>query len=220
MTLAEITAKLTGLSADLESLKADKASAQSALAAEVEARKGLETKLSEAQAELARIKAAAPPAKDDNEEASVNDAIKALENAITVLKGIAGQGASQEKDDEEKAEDGADAMDDEEAKKASASKNFRKVLAIRAAQHERKKTFAAKRGEKVQAAKIEKIVTEKVTAQIASLGIPAPLALNKDGKNPIRAEKPDGRKRAHRLIATGFSEQTAVASLSASLGRK
>lgn len=216
MTAQEILAKVTGLESRFTNLEADKVALQSELKAESNSRKTLEASLAVAQAELAKIRAAAPPAKEDGEEEkTVTDAIKALENAITVLKGIAGQGeAPAEGDDEAKAEGDSDMSDDMEAKKEASAKNWKNVLAIRNKQFSRKQLFASKRT--VTTAKVEKMVVDR----IAALGITTPLALNKDGKNPLRAQKPDGGKRATALVRNGFNEQPAVAALNQMLGRK
>ena len=99
MTLAELAAQITGLSGKLSALEADKATAATALAAETTARTGLEAKLTEVTAELARVKAATPPPGKGTEDPDANPhaaAIEALEKAITVLKATS---PAPEKDD-------------------------------------------------------------------------------------------------------------------------
>lgn len=218
MTLAELAAQITGLSGKLTALEADKATATSALAAESTARTALETKLGEVTAELAKVKAATPPpakegAADENPHAA---AIDALEKAITVLKATS---PAPEKDDAEtegdaKAEGDADSSDDAEAKDCMAKKEFFKALAIRSKQFSRKQAFNASLTKKVNAITRKK----EVTAEIARLGIPMPLAMKKDGKNPILAEA-SSRQRAHKLTAGAFNEQPAIAALNVALGR-
>jgi hypothetical protein len=217
MTLAEITAKLNellGLKDKVTALETGSATAAQ-LTAETEARKASESKVTALEAELAKVKAAAPPVKDEPAP-DHSAAIEALEKAITVLKATA---PAPEKDDKEteddaKAEGDADSADDAEAKECMAKKNFAQVKAVRQRQLERKSAYVPKMIKKVNA-----ITTKKaVTAEIARLGIPMPLATRKDGKNPLLAEK-SSRGRAHKLTASGFNDQPAVAALNISLGR-
>lgn len=218
MTLAEITAQITGLTGKLNALEADKASATAALTAESTARTALETKLTEVTAELAKVKAATPPpAKDDDPDANPHAAaIDALEKAITVLKATspAPEKDDKETEDDSKAEADADGGDDAEAKECMAKKEFFKVLAIRSKQFSRKQAFNVSLTKKINAIQRKK----DVTAEIARLGIPMPLAMKKDGKNPLLAEKPS-RQRAQKLTAGAFNEQPSIAALNASLGR-
>jgi hypothetical protein len=216
MTLAEILAKVTGLETQIN---ADKQAAATALAAETQARAALEAKLTEANAEIARVTALAPPpAKKEGEgevdPPDIKDAIDTLEKAIANWKKIAGAEGSD--DDESKAEDSSDMANDEEAKAAMASKKYSKVLAIRSAQAIRRQAFAQKR-------QTAKAIQAGITKGIAALGIPTPLALNKDGANPLRAQKPtdlrSALKHSHAMISGGFNEQPAVAALNKELGR-
>ena len=219
MTLAELAAQITGLSGKLSALEADKATAATALAAETTARTGLEAKLTEVTAELARVKAATPPPGKGTEDPDANPhaaAIEALEKAITVLKATSPAPEKDDKDteDDAKAESDADSADDAEAKECMAKKNFDQVKAVLERKFARKSAYVPKMIAKVNAIAIKK----GVTAEVAKLGIPMPLAMRKDGKNPILAE-PSSRGRAMKLIASGFNEQPAVAALNASLGR-
>lgn len=218
MTLAEIAAKLTGLTDKITGLETDKATASTALAAETTARTAMETKLTEVTAELAKVKAATPPpakegATDENPHAA---AIDALEKAITVLKATSPAPEKDDKDTEAeaKAEDDGDTADDAEAKDCMAKKNFFQVLAIRSKQFSRKQAFVSSMTKKVSAIQRKK----EVTAEIARLGIPMPLAMKKDGKNPLLSET-SSRQRAHKLTAGAFNEQPSIAALNQSLGR-
>ena len=189
MTLAELAAQITGLSGKLSALEADKATAATALAAETTARAGLEAKLTEVTAELARVKAATPPPAKGTEDPEANPhaaAIEALEKAITVLKATSPAPEKDDKDTEgdAKTENDADTADDAEAKECMAKKNYAQVKAIRQRQYDRKLAFIPRFAEKVNA----KVIQKKVIAQLASLGMKTPLALPVAGQNGATKE--------------------------------
>ena len=172
------------------------------------------------EAEIKALKPAAgtpPPPKEDDKDANPHaDAIAALEKAITVLKATS---PAPEKDDADtekdaKAEDDADTADDAEAKDCMAKKNHFQVLAVRSRQFARKQAYQASMTKKIGALTLKKAVT----AEIAKLGMAQPLAMRKDGKNPLLSE-PSSRARAHKLTASGFNELPQIAALNAALGR-
>jgi hypothetical protein len=220
MSPADILAKFTGLDAEMATLKASLTTSATALSTEVQARAALEIKLKASEslataqaatiAELTKA-AAAVPAVDPDEEKGKSDAQGMLEAVLEFIKGLIGTPGADDPD--AKADGDMDAAEDTEAKNALAKGHKAVAVAIRAKTVQRKvkafqKNFIPKAA-----------LPKEVAKQISALGIPAPLALNKDGQNPIRAEVPDGRKRAHKLIASGFNEQPAVAALNLSLGR-
>lgn len=218
-TLKELWDKITGMEADVTALKTKTPSSDPvALAGEIQARVKLENDFTALKGQLTAALAAVPPPKkegegDDNPHAA---AIEALEKAITVLKATSPAPEKDDKDTEgdAKAEDDADAADDAEAKECMAKKNFLQVLAVRNRQFARKGAYVPKMVAKVKAITLKK----DVTAEIAKLGIQLPLAMRKDGKSPLLAEK-SSRQRAHKLTASGFNEQPSVAALNQSLGR-
>jgi hypothetical protein len=219
MTLAEISAQLKellGLKEKVTALEGSSATAAQ-LTAEVEARKASDAKVLELEGKLAKVSATAPPPPADGKDANPHaDAIAALEKAITVLKATSPAPEKGDKDTEgdAKAEDDADSADEAEAEDAMAKKNHFQVLAVRSRQFARKQAYKDAMTKKVSAITMKKAVT----AEIARLGMAAPLALNKDGKNPILAEA-SSRRRAHKLTASGFNEMPSVAALNAQLGR-
>lgn len=217
-TLKELWDKLTGMEADITGLKTKTPSSDpTALANEIAARAKLESDFTALKGDISKaIAATPPPAKDDADANPHAAAIDALEKAITVLKATSPAPEKDDKDteDDAKAEGDADGADDAEAKECMAKKNFAGVKAVRERQLTRKSAYVPK-----MITKINAITTKKlVTAEISKLGIPMPLAMRKPGENPLRAEK-SSRNRAHKLTASGFNDQPAVAALNSALGR-
>ena len=216
-TIKELWENLTALAADVTALKSKAPSSDpTALANEVTARLKLESDFTALKGEFNKALAAVPPPEKGADENPHAAAIAALEKAITVLKATAPAPEKDDKDTEDtaKAENDSDTADDTEACAARTAKDFSKVLAIRTAQFSRKQAYVPKMAAKISAITLKK----SVTAEIAKLGILLPLAMKKDGKNPIREEAPS-RSRAHRLAASGFNEMPAIAALNSSLGR-
>ncbi len=219
LTLEKIEAKLAELFGMKEKVdKLETTSATSAqLTAEIDARKASEAKVLDLEAKLAKVSAGTPPPPADDKDANPHaDAIAALEKAITVLKATSPAPEKDDKDTEDsaKAEDDADTSDDAEAKDCMAKKNHFQVLAVRSRQFARKQAYKDAMTKKVGALTLKKAVT----AEIAKLGMAAPLAMRKDGKNPLLTEK-SSRQRAHKLTASGFNEQPLVAQMNQALGR-
>lgn len=220
MTLQQVWDKLVGVESDVTALKTGtpKAEAES-LNKEIEARKASDAKVLALEAEIAKLKPVAgtpPPPADDKDANPHADAIAALEKAITVLKATSPAPEKDDKDTEDsaKAEDDADTSDDAEAKDCMAHKNHFQVLAVRSRQFARKQAYQISMTKKVNAIGLKKAVT----AEMAKLGMQAPLAMRKDGKNPLLAEA-SSRSRAHKLAASGFNEQPAIVAMNAALGR-
>lgn len=212
--------KLTGQETEIAALKAGapKADAET-LNKEIEARKASDAKVLELEAQVKALKPVAgtpPPPADDKDANPHADAIAALEKAITVLKATSPAPEKDDKDTEgdAKAEDDADTSDDAEAKDCMAHKNHFQVLAVRSRQFARKQAYQISMTKKVNAIGLKKAVT----AEMAKLGMQAPLAMRKDGKNPLLAEA-SSRSRAHKLAASGFNEQPLIVAMNAAYGR-
>lgn len=223
MTLPEIIAKITGVEDQVTALKAN----ASASASESTA---LRASLAEATAQLAKLKAEADaaPAKEEAPDASggVSEGVKAIENAITILQGvlkdISGKVGG---DEDDKSDDEADAEAGDDADMEAKSGNWNRALALRQRQLKKltarvaRKTAVAKSKEE-----FDKAVASAAAAQIAALGIKAPLALTKPGEDTaskrVAASIPAGvYGRGVKIAGAAFSEDPAVMALSAALGR-